>query len=152
VLAARRYKAGRSPHAGDGELQARGAIAQGRELPLAREADSYIRFRLEVLRLLLEWRRVAKIIAKAAREVLGGQVEVYAFGGAVEGRLTADSDLDIALVVPRRASEARIIAAILKRAEREGVPWWFPAELHLMTREEMDMLARGGARFVRIEP
>ena len=131
-------------------------LLRRRELHLAGEADSYIRFRLEVLRLLLEWRRVAKIIAKAARDVLGDRVEIYAFGSAVEGRLTADSDLDIALVVPevpRRASDrARIIAAILERAEREGVPWWFPAELHLMTREEMEMLARGGARFMRVEP
>lgn len=131
-------------------------LLRRRELHLAGEADSYIRFRLEVLRLLLEWRWVARVIAKAAREVLGDRVEIYAFGSAVEGRLTADSDLDIALVVPevpRRASErARIIAAILERAEREGVPWWFPAELHLMTREEMEMLARGGARFMRVEP
>lgn len=123
---------------------------------MAGEADSYIRFRLEVLRLLLEWRRIAKAIARAARQVLGGRVEIYVFGSAVEGRLTADSDLDIALVVPEvpeRATErARIIAAILELAEREGMPWWFPAELHLMTREEMDMLARGGAKFVRIEP
>ena len=123
---------------------------------MAGEADSYIKFRLEVLRLLLEWRRIAKAIARAARQVLGGRVEIYVFGSAVEGRLTADSDLDIALVVPEvpeRATErARIIAAILELAEREGMPWWFPAELHLMTREEMDMLARGGAKFVRIEP
>ncbi|MGC9091429.1 MAG: nucleotidyltransferase domain-containing protein [Fervidicoccaceae archaeon] len=40
------------------------------------------------------------------RQVLGGDVEVYVFGSAVEGRLTVDSDIDVAVVgreLPRSA-------------------------------------------------
>ncbi|MGC8678771.1 MAG: nucleotidyltransferase domain-containing protein [Fervidicoccaceae archaeon] len=38
------------------------------------------------------------VLVEAVRQVLGGDVEVYVFGSAVEGRLTVDSDIDVAVV------------------------------------------------------
>jgi len=114
-----------------------------------------VEFKLRVLKLLLDWRRLAGLVARAVEEVLG-EAEVYVFGSAVEGRLTANSDLDVAVIVPREMVRppvrGRLLSAILDRAEELGIPWWFPLELHLMTKEDMELLARGGARFVRVRP
>ncbi len=88
---------------------------------------------------------------EAVEKVLGRDVEVYVFGSAIEGKLTADSDVDVAIVLPQvpssGAERAKVIDRIFRYMEERGVPWWYPFEIHLVTREEMEILKRGGAKF-----
>jgi len=105
------------------------------------------------LRELLKWRSYLPVLVEAVKQVLGNNVEIYVFGSAVEGRLTVDSDIDIAIVVddvPRSGVErAKILDRIWRIMESRGVPWWYPFEIHLMTREELKLLRE--ARFVKAE-
>jgi len=104
------------------------------------------------LRELLRWRSYLPVLVEAVRSVLG-QAEIYVFGSAVEGRLTVDSDIDVAVVVeelPRSAGRrAEILDGIWRIMEDKGVPWWYPFEIHLMTREELKLLR--GAKLVKAE-
>jgi len=96
------------------------------------------------LRELLRWRSYLPILVEAVKRVLGEDVEVYVFGSAVEGRLTIDSDIDVAVVVeelPGSASRrVEILDMIWRIMKDKGVPWWYPFEIHLMTREELKLL------------
>ncbi len=58
------------------------------------------RYMVRRFRRLMSWRRYAGSVAKAAKEVLGPDTQVYMVGGAAEGRLTALSDIDFVLVTP----------------------------------------------------
>ena len=121
-------------------------------MPLLSE-EAWREIRLRKLRELLRWRYWAHVIHQAVLEVLG-PVNVYVFGSVVEGRHTVDSDLDIAIVLPEAPKSAgedmRIVCEVLDRAEEKGLPWWFPADVHIIDEEEFEMLKRGGARFLRI--
>ena len=76
-------------------------------------------------------------------------------GSAVEGRLTASSDIDVVIVyedLSRRFGERfEVVERIWREMERLGVPWWYPFEIHLVTPGEAERLRRGGARLVRAE-
>ncbi len=115
--------------------------------------EAVIRVRTAVLRELLRWREVLPAVVNAVKRVLG-DVEIYVFGSAIEGKLTADSDIDIAIVldeVPRRGLDrASIIDAIWSELEKKGIPWWYPLELHLLTKREKEMLEKGGAKFIDV--
>jgi hypothetical protein len=105
------------------------------------------------LRELLRWRSYLPILVEAVKNVLGEDVEVYMFGSAVEGRLTIDSDIDVAVVVEELPGSASRRVGILNRIwsimEDNGVPWWYPFEIHLMTREELKLLRE--VKFVKAE-
>jgi predicted nucleotidyltransferase len=105
------------------------------------------------LRELLRWRSYLPILVEAVKSVLGEDVEVYMFGSAVEGRLTIDSDVDVAVVVEELPGSASRRVGILNRIwsimEDNGVPWWYPFEIHLMTREELKLLRE--VKFVKAE-
>jgi predicted nucleotidyltransferase len=105
------------------------------------------------LRELLRWRSYLPILVEAVKSVLGEDVEVYMFGSAVEGRLTIDSDVDVAVVVEELPGSASRRVEILNRIwsimEDNGVPWWYPFEIHLMTREELKLLRE--VKFVKAE-
>ena len=105
------------------------------------------------LRELLRWRSYLPILVEAVKSVLGEDVEVYVFGSAVEGRLTIDSDIDVAVVVEELPGSASRRVKILNRIwsimEDNGVPWWYPFEIHLMTREELKLLRE--VKFVKAE-
>ena len=104
-------------------------------------------YMIERLRRLRAWRRYAGIVAEAARETLG-DVEVYVFGGAAEDRLTALSDLDILIVLPRepRPEEyTRIMLEVFEKAVEKGLPWDYPLDLHIAgpkTRSIYEKMAR----------
>ncbi len=108
-----------------------------------------------MLRELLKWRKYAAVLIEADRKVFEEKAEVYVFGSAVEDKLTVDSDIDILVVidkVPEKGLErARILDKIWKILEKRGVPWWYPFELHLVTKEEVEILRRGGAKIVKVE-
>jgi predicted nucleotidyltransferase len=105
------------------------------------------------LRELLRWRSYLPILVEAVKRVLGEDVEVYVFGSAVEGRLTIDSDIDVAVVVEELPGSASRRVGILNRIwsimEDNGVPWWYPFEIHLVTREELKLLRE--VKFVKAE-
>lgn len=92
------------------------------------------------LRALMEWPRLASIVACAAQKAAPGS-EVYVTGGAAEGRLTAASDIDIVIVVGdrdpgfREAVELR--ARIIEEAERLGLPMYAPIDLHIVGRSSL---------------
>ncbi|MCC6053895.1 MAG: nucleotidyltransferase domain-containing protein [Thermosphaera sp.] len=96
------------------------------------------------LRELLKWREYVKALVESAIEVFGGDIEIYLFGSVLEGRLTVDSDIDVAVVlreVPKRGLErARLLDALWRGMEFRGVPWWYPFEIHLVTQEELTLL------------
>ena len=58
--------------------------------------------------------------------MFGNNIEIYVFGSAVEGRLTVDSDIDVAVVmeeVPRSELErARLVDELWRIIESNGVP------------------------------
>jgi len=105
------------------------------------------------LRKLLRWRSYLPILVEAVKSVLGEDVEVYVFGSAVESRLTIDSDIDVAVVVEELPGSASRRVGMLNRIwrimEDNGVPWWYPFEIHLMTRKELKLLRE--VKFVKAE-
>jgi len=112
--------------------------------------DLALEIQVERLRELLRWREYLRILVEAVREVLG-DVDVYVFGSAVEGRLTVDSDIDVAIVLPEvpgsGLERARLVNRILEVAESRGVPRWYPFEVHLVTKDQLSMLE---ARLVKV--
>ena len=113
-------------------------------------ADLIVGIQAGKLRELLRWRAYLRILVESAREAFGNDVEIYVFGSAVEGRLTVDSDIDIAVVVeeaPRSGLErARLVDELWRVMESKGVPWWYPFEIHVLTEEELGLLR--GAKLV----
>ena len=101
---------------------------------------------------MLKWREYLRILVESVKEVFGGDVEVYVFGSAVEGKLTVDSDIDVAVVlreVPRSGIErARLLSKLWRVLESRDVPWWYPLEIHLVTKEELKLLQ--DLRLVRV--
>jgi len=103
--------------------------------------DILIEIQAERLRELLKWRQYLPHLVEAVRSVLGDNVEIYVTGSAVRGELTVDSDIDVLVVVselPRTGlNRAKILDKIWKIMESKGVPWWYPFEIHLITRDEL---------------
>ena len=119
------------------------------------EEELYLKIKCERLRELLKWRETIPLVLRAIKEVLGEKVLVYLFGSAIEGRLTVDSDIDIAIIldkVPKRGLErARILEEIWRKLELMGVSYWYPLEIHLMTLKEKKLLEKGGAKFIELQ-
>ncbi|MBC7090503.1 MAG: nucleotidyltransferase domain-containing protein [Nitrososphaeria archaeon] len=107
--------------------------------------DLIITIQAKRLKELLKWRQYLPSLTKAVKEVLG-EAEVYIFGSAVEGRLTVDSDIDILIVVdqvPKSGlKRAKTLDKIWKIMEEKGTPWWYPFEIHLITRKEIALLEK----------
>jgi len=114
----------------------------------------YIKIRVERLKELMKWRDLLPIIVEAIEEALGNK-PLYVFGSAIEGKITVDSDIDIAVIVervPKRAIErARVIDRIWKAMEKRGISYWYPIELHLMTSKEKEMMEKCKAKFVSVK-
>jgi len=112
--------------------------------------DLAVRIQASRLKELLKWREYLRILVRSARRAFGNNVGVYVFGSAVEGRLTVDSDIDVAIVVeeiPRSGLErTRLVDELWRVMESDGVPWWYPFEIHLLTREELKLLK--GAKLI----
>jgi predicted nucleotidyltransferase len=114
--------------------------------------DKVIELQAWRLRELLKWREYIKILIEAVKEVFGKDVEVYIFGSAAENRLTVDSDIDVAIVVkevPKSGIErAELLDKLWRAMEARGVPWWYPFEIHIMTKEELSLLRE--AKFIKM--
>jgi len=114
--------------------------------------DLIIKIQTYRLKELLKWREYLNILVEAVKKVFDEKAEVYVFGSAVEDRLTVESDIDVAIViekVPEKSVERiKLLDEIWSYMEERGVPWWYPFEIHLVTRRELMMLR--GSRFIKI--
>lgn len=98
-----------------------------------------LRLRAEMVR---EWRRWAHRIASAARAVLPG-AEIYAFGSAVEGRLTGGSDVDLLVISEDLPDKALGRCSLkVKMEDLAGLPSYHPFEIHLVTPKEAERYLR----------
>ena len=64
-----------------------------------------------------------------------GYERVYLTGGAAEGRLTAESDIDLVILLdhePGSEEAVSIRERILEALEEEGIPLYLPIEFHLV--------------------
>jgi len=108
---------------------------------------------IEMLRELSKWRKVAKMVAEAAEEVLGS-VEVYVVGGVAEGRFTAASGLDVLILarnVPPTSKKLWIAAEIRERAIHKGAPLYYPLNLHIYNKQDFDSLKKYYKKMIRIK-
>ena len=96
--------------------------------------DLAFEIQVERLKELLRWREHLRVLVEAVREVLG-DVDVYVFGSAVEGRLTVDSDIDVAVVLPEvpgsGLGRAGLVNRILEVAESVVFPGGTPSRYTL---------------------
>ena len=92
------------------------------------------------LKLIKKWRSVAFRAAAAIKRVYP-HAEVYLFGGAAEGRLTVLSDIDLAVVFDvEPQGRGEVLARIWEELEREGIPQYYPLEIHVFSRSEFARL------------
>jgi len=114
--------------------------------------DLIIKIQTYRLKELLKWHEYLNILVEAVKKVFNEKAEIYVFGSAVENRLTVESDIDVAIViekVPEKSAERiKLLNKIWSYMEERGVPWWYPFEIHLVSRRELMMLR--GSRFIKI--
>ena len=114
--------------------------------------DLIIKIQTYRLKELLKWREYLDILVEAVKKVFDEKAEIYVFGSAVEDRLTVESDIDVAIVIEKvpekSADRIKLLNKIWSYMEERGVPWWYPFEIHLVTRRELMMLR--GSRFIKI--
>lgn len=105
--------------------------------------SSWVRIRFEHLR---RWREYAKSVCRAARDVLGEDVEVYIVGGVAEERTTVLSDIDILIVAGELPRDRRgLYGEILGRAiDVYGLPWDAPVELHITDKKRAEEYLKKG--------
>ncbi len=110
-------------------------------------------YMIKRLRMLLKWRHYVKILCEAVRKILP-DAEVYVFGSAIQSELTAVSDIDVLIVsrkVPKTFGEcSKIRSKIRKEAEKLGIPWDYPLEIHLATPEEAETYKKLAKKMLKI--
>ncbi len=100
---------------------------------------AYVRKRIERAEMVKRWREHVRRIAQSARRILG-DVEVYVFGSAVEGRLTASSDVDLLIVCEKAPLDFEEYEDLKERILRgAGLDTRSPFQLHIVDKD--------GARF-----
>jgi predicted nucleotidyltransferase len=102
----------------------------------------WVKYHIDHLR---RWREAVKAVERAAKDV-NKEAKVYVIGGAAEGRLTVESDVDVIVCIPVSADEdeaRRLRREIIKRAiDVYGLPWDYPIELHLYGEKECEELLK----------
>jgi predicted nucleotidyltransferase len=102
----------------------------------------WVKYHIDHLR---RWREAVKAVERAAKDV-NKEAKVYVIGGAAEGRLTVESDVDVIVCIPVSADEdeaRRLRKEIMKRAiDVYGLPWDYPVELHLYEEKECKELLK----------
>ena len=104
------------------------------------------------LKLLQNWRRVVDSVVEVVKR-LYHDAEVYLFGGAAEGRLTILSDVDVLVVFREKLTTEKrveVLARLWEELERSGVPPYYPLDIHVVGRDELDAYRRR-ARLVRLD-
>jgi len=92
--------------------------------------------------------KLARSVKGAAERILG-EVRVYVFGSAAEGRDTPSSDVDVMVVsskAPKSAGgRSKVVAEILKEVGVDA-----PLEIHLLSPEEEEWYLRFIKRRVEV--
>ncbi|MEM1632162.1 MAG: nucleotidyltransferase domain-containing protein [Thermofilum sp.] len=90
-----------------------------------------------MLRALVRWKvHLGAVVEAVARAAPGARA--YLTGGAAEGRLTALSDVDVVVVLPREPTFEEAVelrAKIHEEMDKLGVPLNLPVELHIVGPE-----------------
>lgn len=88
-------------------------------------------------KILKNWKENVGNVASAAHSLLRN-CEVYAFGSAISGKLTAASDIDVLIIAEDLPKK------IMKRAELKvrieglaNLPPYHPIQIHLIERDEL---------------
>ncbi|MCH4815748.1 MAG: nucleotidyltransferase domain-containing protein [Saccharolobus sp.] len=119
------------------------------------KVDPYIEFVKEKMNILSNFPQIAIIIYEVIRKVLEEydiNAEIFFFGSVINGKFTAVSDIDVAILankVPEKRKE--IIREIFEALESKGLPWWLPLEIHFFTLSMFSAFKRGGANFIKAE-
>jgi len=110
--------------------------------------SSWVRYHFKHLR---RWTKYAESIARAARDILGENVEVYVIGGVAEGRTTILSDIDILIVADMLPRDRKgLYGEILGRAiDVYGLPWDAPVELHITDKKRAEEYLKA-SKYVKI--
>ncbi len=96
---------------------------------------AYVRRRIERANMIREWREHVEKIARSARNVLG-DVEIYVFGSAAEGKLTASSDIDLLIVYEGAPEDFEAYENLKERILRgAGLDIRSPFQLHIVDRD-----------------
>ncbi|MCP8308005.1 MAG: nucleotidyltransferase domain-containing protein [archaeon] len=90
----------------------------------------------ERLEILKNWKEYVKRIAGVSEKLLEG-CEVYVFGSAIKGMLTAASDIDVLIVTENLPKKILERARVKDEIERLAcLPPYHPIQIHLLTKEE----------------
>ena len=76
-------------------------------------------------------------------------------GGAAEGRLTAVSDVDVLVVLPREPGPRERLRAklrIMEEAFRSGLPLDYPIDLHVTGPRGLEAYRRHARRLIALDP
>ena len=96
---------------------------------------------------LLSWRDHITDLSDAAKKVLP-DADVYLFGSAIEGELTANSDVDV-LIISDRASGLQRHRLVTMIENGLKVPSIF--EIHLTTRDKLEWYRKHAENLISIE-
>ncbi len=102
------------------------------------------------LQMLRSWRETSLKAAKAIKRAFP-EASVYLLGGAVAGRLTVLSDIDLAVVFDKRLGareRVEILARIWEELEKNGIPAYYPLHIIILGRGEIDELKGPKVRLV----
>lgn len=91
------------------------------------------------LQMLKRWREVVREVAKVVEE-LYPDAELYLIGGAAEGRLTVNSDIDVVLVFRELESSRSEVLAKIWEALEGKVPIYYPLEIHILCYSELSKI------------
>jgi hypothetical protein len=109
--------------------------------------ERYYRSRHVKFRQLLGWRDHIANLSDAVKKVLP-DAEVYLFGSALEGELTANSDVDVLIVSERASGPQRHKLATMIENELK-MPLLF--EIHLTTRDRLEWYRKHAKKLTSVE-
>ncbi len=88
-------------------------------------------------KILKNWKENVEKVASGAHSLLKN-CEVYAFGSAITGRLTAASDIDVLIIAEDLPKKIMKRAKLKVRIERLAkLPACHPIQIHLIEKDEL---------------
>lgn len=92
-----------------------------------------------VFRALTRWTEYINVIVEAIERAVPGS-QVYLTGGAVEGRLTVLSDIDIIVALEHRPSfneAVDIRVKIMEEFDKAEIPPYLPLDIHIVGVDDL---------------
>jgi len=104
-------------------------------------------------RRIAQWRRYVEPVLEAVRREAPRGTRVYLVGSVAEGTFTAESDVDLLVVVPGEwgSRELRgLRRRLLERAWELGLPWDYPVDLIVLDEPRAEVFLRSAGRRLRL--